>query len=261
MKLSAIITTAKSVMKKNAPELLIGVGIAGMLGTAVLAVKATPKALRLIEDKKEELNTEKLTPVETVKTAWACYIPAALSFGAAACCLVSAGTKGAQRSAALAAACGISENALREYKEAVTEVVGEKKEQAVCDTVAKNKLERNPVENSEIIMTGKGETLCFDSMSGRYFKSDIDRIKRAENAVNHHMLSDMSVSLNDLYYELGLDNIPIGEKLGWHVENGCFEIRFSSQLASDGTPCLVIGFDRPPHYGFEQPCYRIDCPF
>ena len=39
----------KAVTKKS-PEILTGIGIAGMITTTVLAVKATPKALELIEN-------------------------------------------------------------------------------------------------------------------------------------------------------------------------------------------------------------------
>ena len=44
--------TVKAGTIKHSPEILTGVGIAGMITTTVLAVKATPKALRLIDDKK-----------------------------------------------------------------------------------------------------------------------------------------------------------------------------------------------------------------
>lgn len=43
-----LFNTIKSGMCKRSPEILIGFGIAGMITTTVLAVKATPKALMLI---------------------------------------------------------------------------------------------------------------------------------------------------------------------------------------------------------------------
>ena len=63
-------------MRKRSPEILTGIGIAGMVTSAVMAVKATPKALDLLETKKTELDTERLEPKEIIKTAWKCYIPA-----------------------------------------------------------------------------------------------------------------------------------------------------------------------------------------
>lgn len=239
--------------KKHAPEILTGIGLAGMISATVLAVKATPKAVRLIEEKKKVDNADKFTLKDTVKTAWKCYIPAGVATIASAACIIGASSTNLRRNAALAAAYSISETALREYKDKVVEVVGEKKEQAIQDAVSKARIENNPPRSESVIFTGKGETLCYDSLSGRYFKSDIDKIKKAENETNHRMLSEMCISLNELYYELGLDGIDLGEDLGWHVENGCFEIRFSSQLTPDNTPCLVLDYSIPPKYGFDVP--------
>jgi len=251
--ISAIIRSARCAAKKHAPELLTGFGIAGMLTATVLAVKATPKALALIEREKKAEQTDKLTAVQTVKAAWKCYIPAAVTCASSVACLVGASSTNARRNAALATAYSISETALREYKDKVVEVVGEKKEQAIEDAVAKEKLKEHPVSESKVYITGKGDTLCYDSISGRYFRSDIDKIKKAENIINHRMLSEMSVSLNELYYELGLEGIQIGDMLGWHVEKGCFEIIFSSQLTPDDEPCLVINYSIAPRYDFDLP--------
>ncbi|MFR8351429.1 MAG: DUF6353 family protein [Blautia obeum] len=43
------------------------------------------------------------------------------------------------------------------------------------DAVAKDKVEKNPVVTREVIITEKGNTLCYDAISGRYFKSDIEK--------------------------------------------------------------------------------------
>ena len=48
------ISVAKATLSKKSPEILTGLGIAGMVTTTVLAVKATPKALELIEDEKRQ---------------------------------------------------------------------------------------------------------------------------------------------------------------------------------------------------------------
>lgn len=243
----------KTAAKRHAPEILTGVGIAGMISATVLAVKATPRAIKAIEQRKKKLGADKLPPKDTVKAAWRCYVPAAVVTVTSTACLIGASASNLRRNAALATACSLSETALREYKSKVTEIVGDKKEQTIVDAIAKDKVTENPPEASTIIFTGNGDTLCYDSLSGRYFKSAIDKIKKAENEINHRMLSEMSVSLNELYYELGLDGIGVGDALGWHVENGCFELRFSSQLTPDNTPCLVIDYSLPPVYGFDTP--------
>ena len=250
--ISKIINEIQKAVIKHSPEILTGLGIAGMITTTVLAVKATPKALDLINDRKDELETEKLPPTEVVKTAWKCYIPAAVTCVTSTACLIGASSVHLKRNAALATAYKLSESAINEYKDAVIDKLGEKKEQTIRDKVAEEKMKKNPVSSSEVFITEKGNTLCYDTISGRYFKSDIDRIKRAENAINKQLLDEMYVSLNDLYDELDLDHTKLGDELGWKIDDGLVELYFSSQLADDGTPCVVMDFTRAPKYNFSK---------
>ena len=132
------------------------------------------------------------------------------------------------------------------------ETYGEKKEKEVRNAIAKDKIEKNPVSSNEVILTKKGDTLCYDALSGRYFKSDIEKLKRCMNEINRQILNDGSASLNDFYYEIGLDSIKIGDDLGWDTRQGLVDIDFSSQLASDGTPCLVLDFSIAPVYDYYR---------
>lgn len=65
--LTKICRTVKASTIKHSPEILTGVGIAGMVTTTVMAVRATPKAIRLLEDEKHRQNTDKLEPIDAVK--------------------------------------------------------------------------------------------------------------------------------------------------------------------------------------------------
>lgn len=250
--LSQIAKSVQMTVSKHSPEILMGIGIAGMLTTTILAVRATPKALRLIDEKKEELETDKLTPVDTVKTCWKCYIPAAVSGSLSVACLISANSVNARRNAALATAYALSETALKEYQEKVVETIGEKKEQVVHDAIAKDKVTKNPVSTSEVIITEKGNTLCYDTVSGRYFKSDIEKLKKAANELNFRLRDEMYVSVNDFYYEIGLKSISIGDDIGWNIDRGYINLKFSSQLADDGTPCLVLSYGVGPRYDYRS---------
>ena len=251
--LKRTIKSAGRVLTKYSPGILTGIGITGMIGATFMAVKATPKALYLIEAKKEEFEAEELTPVETIKTCWKCYIPATLTTVVSAACLIGASTVSAKRNAALATAYSISEAALREYQEKVVEVVGEKKEKAVRDAVAKDQIERDPVTKSEVvIIDSNSNTLCYEPLSGRYFKSTIDKIKKAEIKLDRQMIQEMYVSLNDFYWEIGLDGTDLGDKMGWNLSKGYMDLSFSSQLADDGTPCAVIVYGIPPVYDYQN---------
>ena len=185
IKFKPLIKSISTGLSKHGPAILTALGITGMVGTTVLAVKATPKALDLIENKKEELEKDSLTAIETVKATWKCYIPAAITCTTSIACLIGASSVNAKRNAALATAYKLSESALIEYRDKVVETIGEKKEQTVRDAIAKDHVDRNPVTNNEVIITDKGYTLCYDELSGRYFYSDIEKIKKGEYNDNH----------------------------------------------------------------------------
>ena len=256
LNVSKLCKDAKVMVSKRSPEILTGLGIAGMISTTVLAVQATPKALDLIaraEDKKfDNGHGNKLTVSEKMKVAWKPYIPAAITGIASISCIIGASSVHAKRNAAIAAAYNLSQTALTEYKEKVVETIGEKKEQAIKDKISKDKIKKDPVSKSEVIVTGKGNTLCYDAFNSRYFYSDIDQIKRAINELNRIMLNQMYVSLNDFYDELNLKHSGNGDELGWKLDDGFIEIDFSSQLSDDGRPCLVIEYMVAPRYDYSK---------
>lgn len=254
---STVTSLAKNVqasLTKNAPSILTGIGIAGMIGTTIMAVKATPKALQCIEEKKKEIHSDKLPVVEVVKATWKCYVPAAVTGVGSAACLIRANSLSTRRNAALLTAYNLSKTALSEYKDKVVETIGEKKEKAIIDAISKDKVEKDPIVNHEVIVTDKGSTLCYDALFGRYFTSDIDTIKRAENSLNRIVVSNMYASLNEFYGEIGLSRVEIGDDLGWNLDDGQIEIEFSSQIASDGRPCIVIHYNVAPSYDYYKLC-------
>ena len=251
-------TIAKDIRKfasKRSPEILTGIGIAGMITTTILAVRATPKALELIEEQKEEESVDELSSFEVVKVAWKPYIPAMVTCIASTACLIGASSVNTKRNAALATAYKLSETALSEYRDKVVETIGEKKERIVRDKVAEERVKKNPVSKNEVIITGNGKTLCFDPISGRYFMCSIETIKKAENTLNKQMLHDISgyVSLNEFYDELGLDHTSVGNDLGWNT-NQLIDIDFSSQLNDNGEPSVVLDYLVAPkcdYYNFS----------
>ena len=248
-----VVHALKETFEKRTPEILTGIGIAGMITTTILAVKATPKAVSLLNDRKDELETEKLPVIEVVKTTWKCYIPAAVTCGASIACLIGSSSVNLKRNAALATAYKLSETALAEYRDAVIETIGEKKERTVRDKVAEERVKKNPVTKSDVIITGNGTTLCYDPVGNSYFKSNIQQIENAKNKLNARMLNENYVSLNDFYDELGIGPTKLGEDLGWDIyKDGLIDIAFSSQLAEDGTPCLVMDYSVAPRYEYYK---------
>lgn len=250
-KMPKFIYKVKRGLGKRSPAILTATGIISMGTAAVLAAKETPKAIRLIEEREQEIDDE-LTPKEKVETTWKCYVPALTTgiFGAA--CLIGAHSVHARRNAAIATAYKLSETALAEYKEAVTEEIGEEKESLIRKKVIQKKLDETPVGPNNIIITGRGNQPCYDGMSGRVFDSDLNTIEKAINAVNRRMTYEMYVSLSDFYDELGLDHTDISDDVGWNLDDGLLEVSFDSMILADGRPCITLEYHVAPKYDFAK---------
>ena len=240
-------------LKRKSPVILTGIGIAGMVTSTVMAVKATPKALALIDiqkEREEEGLEPPLTKAETVKLTWKYYIPSATIGIVSIACLIGANTVNGKQKAALATAYALSETTLHTYKDKVVELLGDEKAKEVQTAVAQDKVNATPVKDKEVIITSKGEHLCYEPLSGRYFKSDIESIKRDANDLNREMQTSIYMTLNDWYSQLGLKPVDgsIGETCGWCIDDGLIDVSFSACVAEDGTPCLVLDYISSPKY-------------
>jgi len=231
---------------------------AGVITTVILGIEATPKALYILEQDRDRRERESengaidpLTKREVIKLVWRCYIPTAAMAFATIACGVGANSINLQRNAALASVYGIAEASLKEFENKVVETIGEAKTQKIHDDIAQDHLTKNPVESSQVIITGGGDMLCYDDYSGRYFKGDIDKIRKAENRLVKECNGDAYPSLNDFYYEIGLPIIPMGSDCGWNRDYP-LDLVFSSMLSTDEQPCLVVKFFIAPKANYKD---------
>lgn len=248
--MNSILILAKNLRGKfleNSPHILSGLAVAGLISTTTLAIRATPKALLLIESEEHELNA-KLTTLEIIKLTWKCYVPACAVGLTSIFCIIQANSISLKRNAAIASMYTLTEAAFQEYQAKVVETIGKNKELKIRDDVSSDKIKNNPHSTSEIIFTGKGEVLCYDSLTGRYFKSSIEQIRQAINTLNKHLMSNMFITLNELYYAIGLSSTELGDLLGWNIEKGLIEPTFSTQISDMGEPCLVISYNMTPKF-------------
>jgi hypothetical protein len=166
-------------------------------------------------------------------------------------CIIGAHALHMRKQAALAGACSLTATALREYQSKVIETIGEAKNREIKEEIHKDKLKSNPVQDKEVVIVGAGEMLCYDVLSGRYFKSDIETVRRAQNDLNRDLMNEMWVDLNAVYDALGLPPTRLGSELGWSVNDSLIEFKFSTQQAENGAPCLVIDYDVTPSADYQ----------
>ena len=128
MEFKGMIKIIENFAKKNSPEILKGIGIAGMITTTVIAVKATPKANRIMHDLKREYKNEKVPAMQIIKEVGPCYTQTIIMGTCACACILGATSINTRRNAALATAYKLSETAFSDYREKVIETLGEKKD-------------------------------------------------------------------------------------------------------------------------------------
>lgn len=235
-------------LQKNAPTILTGVSVAGVVSTAMMAVKATPGAMYAVEDAEEEKN-DILTKKELIQTVAPHYAPAAILGATTIACILGLNSVHARRNAALASLYTLTESTLKDYKEKVLDEVGVKKALKIDDDVAEERIKENPVSKNEVFLTGTGDTLCYDVMSGRYFRSEIESIRQAQNDFNHDLINGNSIwsSVNDFYYTLGLRAVKLGDYVGWSTDE-LMDIKFTSKIADNGDPCVVLQYVVEPRF-------------
>ncbi len=246
MKIKRIIRSVGNTIDANSPAILTGLSVAGVLSTVVLAIKGTSSAVLVINE--EEITRGGLTQKEKLEVAWKFYIPTAVSSAFTIAAIIGSNHISTRRNAALLSLYSIADQALKEYQDKVVETIGQKKEEKIRDEIAKDKLDNNPLEGREVIITGKGNCLFYDTLSGRYFRSDLETVRRIQNDFNELLFNDMFLPLNDLYDMLGLENTEMGRSAGWDVQNGKLDIQFSAKIATDGEPCIVLSYSIEPKH-------------
>ena len=101
----------------------------------------------------------------------------------------------------------------------------------------------NKPESSPTIFFESGDdVLVYDVHSDRYFKvRTVEDIRRCVNDMNEQLYQDDWVSLNDLYYELGVPKVEYGDEVGWFVEDGNIKTTIDA-IVVNGRPCLTMSF-------------------
>lgn len=241
-------------IKANRSTLLISIGILGGTLAAIKAVKDTPKALELIEMKKEELQVDKLPVKILISTCWKVYTPSVLMGIISGCCIVCGQYYTNKELVGMTALYGATASNLQRYKDAVNTVTTPEVTKAVKEKVAESAIKetKNSKQIKQIEPISEGDFLCVDSLTGQCFKSTIDDIKNAEISINDRRISQGYVSLTDLMYEFGINNGILSDDVGWRVMDGKIKLEYTSAIVIDGKPHLYIEYYPQPRPNFDS---------
>lgn len=255
MKIPQFVHTLRKVSEDNAPAILTGFGMAGTVATAYFTGRgAFQAAAVLAEDDRNREIFEKENPgviaprtlKESVRLTWRLYVPAAGAGCVTVGCIYYANRISSKRLAALAAAYTIAEKANSEYKEKVLEMLGKDKEEKVRAAVQQDRIDRDPDLDGMIDSDLEdGRVRCKDAYTGRYFRSTMEDIKSAQNAINYQILHHNYASLTDFYTQLCLEKTKESDEVGWSSDH-LLEVTFTSNIDSKKRPVLVMDFAVAP---------------
>ena len=236
--------------KDNAAALLTAGGVVGTVATAVLTARATFKAAEIISDREVESfnpatkEIKLLDTKEKAKLVWPLFIPPVITGGATIASIIMANRISAQKAAGLAVAYGLAERNLSEYKEKVTEKVTGPKKQSIEEEISQDRVNRT--DGYQKIVVVEGEVLCFDEPTGRYFRSTMEKIKKAVNDTNAEIINDRGwVNATAFYERLGLPATSWTDDMGWNTD-ALLELKYDTVTSPDGRPCLAIDFQILP---------------
>ena len=204
----------KQFWHRNGSTILTVLGGVGVVVTSVLAVKATPKAMRLINEAEQEKG-EELTKWEIVQSAGPVYLPSLVMGIATIACIFGANVIGRRQQAALASAYALLDQTHKEYKRKVVDVYGSGVDQKVRTEIAKDHYDEEEFEDE--YEEDDSKILFYDQFSRRYFRSTMKEVLKAEYNTNRQLAVNTGVYLNEFYEFLDLAPITAGKELGWSI--------------------------------------------
>lgn len=254
-KVSRIAGRSGLVLKKHSPEILLGAGIVGFVGTVILASKATLKAPEILDEyecyKEDIEGAMKLardipdqvvyTPEDTqrelvilrAKTIGKyakLYAPAAALGAFSVACLITSRNITHKRYLAAVSAYNALSEVFQAYRKRVVDEYGKGMDKhfrygTTYDTITETNIDENgkktktKVDVEDTPKDGPSSTARFFDSSNKYWDKNanfsLTFLRAQQNYVNDLLHRRGHVFLNEVYDALGFDHTPEGAAIGW----------------------------------------------
>jgi hypothetical protein len=247
-------------LKRNSSTILTSVGAIGVVATAVMAAKATPKALELVKEATDEKG-EELTKMEVFQVAAPAYIPSVVVGASTIACIFGANVLNHRHQASLASAYALVDSAYKDYRNKVKELYGSETDRNIRAAIAKDKcteLGAYAPGYDSLDISGE-QRLFYEEYRGKYFETTIENVQNAEYHLNRNFAMRGDTNLNEFYSFLGLEPTEEGYVLGWDCcklaeEYDTYWIDFNHETVTldDGLECCIIHFPTPPVADYDH---------
>lgn len=239
-------------LRRNSSTILTCAGGVGVVATAVLTAKATPKAMRLLEEARKEKGDD-LTNLEKIQAAGVAYIPPLLVGAGTIACIFGANTLNKRQQASLMSAYALLDSSYKEYRKKVEELYGEGSDENVKNEIAKDKYKNDDIPKEN------GLELFFDEFSGRFFRSTLEKVQQAQYEINRDLTMREWATINDFYDYLDIPYVDYGDEIGWSTvmnEQMYWQtwVDFSNlkMVDDDNLEYYIVRMYQEPMPGFED---------
>ena len=228
-------------LQKHSPHILFTAGVIGVIGSAVLASRATLKLSKVLDDAEYEINSVKTelkhrkgqyqkdlayvytkNTMEIVKL----YAPAVALGTLSIAALTGSHIQLTRRNAALTAAYGTLQAAYEHYRDRVREEVGEERELEIYHAISYDKVKIDG-KMKEVMQVDPNRwspyARIFDESSWQYNKNaELNKlfIRAQQSYLNDLLHARGHVFLNEAYTALGLEHSSAGAVVGWVLDEG-----------------------------------------
>ena len=204
-------------MDSKGSSIKIGVGLGFMATAVITAIIGTIKA----EEKLAELD-EDATSMDKVKKLIPVAAPTVISFAIGTGCIISGHKQDLKQIAIVTSAFEASQFKQRELTEYIRKHMGEKAErelkEAFHEEKSKEAMPEGP-KDPNIVSSGHGDSLFYDSGTGRFFRADVAWLERCRLEISHRIFTDEYASANELADLLNLPCTVFGNLLGWNTSD------------------------------------------
>ena len=237
---------------KHSPEILAGVGVVGVVGSLVMAFKATTKLSDILEDSKEQLDKIKevaadpayeekysqddakkdttITYVQTAMKVTKLYAPSVILCASSLGCLLASNNILKKRNAALSAAYMTVDKSFKEYRKRVADRFGEEVEKEIrynikAEEITKVDENGNEVTETVKVMDGTDDPNSYSDYARFFDEScaawqndaeyNLTFLKAQQQYANDLLKARGRLFLNEVYRMLGIDETKAGQVVGW----------------------------------------------
>lgn len=247
---------ARLFIKKNAGTILSVMGSIGVVATAITAARAAPKAIKLLDDAREEKGS-KLSKMEIAQIGFKTYLPVGLVSAATITCIMSANVLSRNKQANITSAYALLDQSYKDYRRKVIEMYGEETDHKIIEAIAVDRAKEVHISASYMFdnvdlslddRSGK-PVLWYEEYSKRFFEATLEQILSAEYHLNRNYILRGCATINEMYDFFGLDPVEWGDDLGWEpMDESEFWIEFNHFKAKldDGTEFYILDLPFAP---------------